>query len=253
MTLRSHSSPRNPQDALARDEALAATLVKPIQTQFRQELRRVLRDHQDVRVGEWETVLGEAWVDIGQAVFRPTFADLADLEDDKRTSQELVALIARLIEDGQGARTIGRFIDEAAQGVVTTTRKRIQTVLRRVHRPSDIREVSRALRRLYRTEFVNKRAQRIALDTALRATAVYEHAAVLLAREVTGRDYVKVWRNQGDDRVRKSHGKEEPVPSVPLDQLFVLSSGVSLRFPRDPDGPDSETFGCRCWTEYQRV
>ncbi len=139
-----------------------------------------------------------------------------------------------------------------------TTRRRIGTVLKQLDRPSDVRRVSRAIRRLYNTDFITRRPTararrdaRIALNEILQATASYEHEAALAAQERTGRDYVQIWRDQGDDRVRESH---RGVASVPLGEKFVLPvTGSVLRFPRDPAGPAHETYGCRCWTERQRL
>ncbi len=253
-----------PEAALRRDLRLARQVTPLVRRQFDRERRRVLRNLDNpgkaLRPGEWEDTLGEVWLTAGQAVFDSTYQDLTGekVQRDARASQQLVALIARLIRDGEGAKTIAGFIDEASAGVVTTTRKRIQTVLRRVHRPSDAREISRALRRLYTTDFAKKRANRIALDSTLRATATYEHAAAMLAQVVTGREYLQVWRNQGDARVRQSHRNVAPVA---LNELFKLTSidkkgfatTVQLRYPRDPAGPMSQTAGCRCWTERQRV
>jgi hypothetical protein len=246
------TAPTTPEEALARDEALARKWTPKVRTQFRREGRRVIRRNGrgGVREREWHSLLSDLWVDTGREVFDAEYEKLTGSKPEARQKQQLVALVLRIIRDGRGAEQIATFVDEASKGIVTTTRKRIGTILRRVGgRPSNIREVNRALRRLYNTNFVAKRANRIALDQVMRATATYEHAAALFAQEVTGREYVQIWRNQGDSRVRESHTSVEPVA---LGENFKVG-GYELRYPRDPAGPASETYGCRCWTERQRV
>ena len=251
-----NSAPSTPKQALKRDQRLARELTPRVAEQFHVERRRIAKHPataaDQLNVVEWEAVIADIQVRVGRAVFEPEYVKLTGrpIPTDTRAKQELVALIARLIRDGREAETIAAYIEEAAAGIVTTTKKRIATVLRRVGgRPSDIRKLSRGLRRLYMTDFVKKRANRIALDQVLRATAVYEHGAALLAQETTGREYVQLWRNQGDDRVRASHSSVSPVS---LDEMFKVG-GSLLRFPRDPAGPAHETYGCRCWTERKRL
>lgn len=244
--------PTTAEQALARDKRLAAAHKRVVAAQFRREWRRIRRNPTQPakqHAGEWETILTNIWTDAGQQVFQTHYQHLTGRRVDERAKQQLVALIQRLIRDRREAETVAQFIEEAAEGITTTTRRRIQTILRRLDRPSDIRRVSRALRRLYLTDFTGKRANRIALDQVLRATATYENGAAMLAQEVTGRDYVKVWRNQGDSRVRGSHTS---VGSVMLGENFKVGL-AELRFPRDPAGPASETYGCRCWVEHRRL
>lgn len=241
-----------PEQSLARDKQLAKQFTPVIQDTFDREYRRIQRDRTDLRETDWVDVLTDVWVVAGNSVFADTYElyTREPVPTEARQKQQLVALIAEIIQDSNSAETIARHIEESAAGIVKTSRKRIGTVLRRLEGSgAGARRVSRALRRLYKTEFVKKRANRIALDQVLRATATYEHGAALLARETTGREYLQVWRNQGDDRVRDSHIGVLPVT---LGENFKV--GISeLRFPRDPAGPASETYGCRCWTERRRL
>lgn len=248
------SAPSTATQALARDLRLASQVEPVVADLFRKEHnrhRRTSNYSQNVRVEDWEELLADVWTVTGNTVFTQTFEQLTGkkVPTDQRAKQELVALIARLIRDGREAETIATYIEEASLGIVTTTRRRIQTVLRRIPTPSGARKISRALRRLYLTDFIKTRANRIALDQVLRATATYEHGAALLAQEVTGREYIQLWRNQGDSRVRDSHIGISPVA---LGEPFKVG-GELLRFPRDPAGPAHETYGCRCWTERKRL
>ena len=253
-------APTTAGQALARDQQLAQQFRPVIADTFQRELHRVLRNPQnpDIRLQDWEDVLSDVWVTAGNSVFQDTYEyyTSAAIPTGTRQKQELVALIAEIIQDSNSAETIARYIEESAAGIVKTTRIRIATVLKRLETGGDARRVSRAIRRLYRTDFITKRATprkrrdaRIALDQVLRATATYEHGAALLAQETTGREYVQVWRNQGDDRVRESHRDVLPVS---LDEMFKVG-GSLLRYPRDPAGPAEETYGCRCWTERKRT
>ena len=248
--------------ALRRDIRLAAAARRPIQTRFRQErdavLAAVAAGHdatEGLSVPLWADTLGRVWVNAGSAVFTPALEELAPgatsrVEAGKQV-QRLVALVADIIGSGRPAERIAGFIEDAANGVVITTRRRIQTVLRSLERPSEVREVTRGLRRLYNTEFVTNRANRIALDSVLRSTATFEHAAALVAQDATGREYVQVWITQGDGRVRPTHA-EAAGQQVALDETFKVG-GAALRYPRDPAGPPGETYGCRCWTERKQA
>jgi hypothetical protein len=142
--------------------------------------------------------------------------------------------------------TYPKFVTAAAAGLAATTRRRIATV-RRVEKLRRLPNVSRQLRKLYQLDFVKKRAVRVALDQTLRQTATLEHAAAEVVQTVTGNDILKVWHNQGDNRVRGSHRSVAPVFLL---EWFALTGG-DLRYPRDPAGPGSETYGCRCWVEHQ--
>jgi hypothetical protein len=231
---------------------------------FEKELRRVLRDpfNPDIRVSEWEDVIADLWIKSGHAVYQPTYdAYTGDsARSEVRQKGELVAIVESIIGDASSAEAINGYVRDAANGVVKTTRKRIDTVLRGLDQ-KELRRVTRAVRRLYKTQFItgrrktkghirggSQRDARIALDQVLKSTAEYEHAAAGQAEEKTGRRYMQFWRTQGDDRVRSTHSGVAPVP---LDELFAVGGG--MRFPRDPAGPASEVYGCRCWTERKRI
>ncbi len=122
-------------------------------------------------------------------------------------------------------------------------------MLRELTQPAKLRDVTRALGRLYRTDYVQDRATRIALDSVLRASATFEHAAAEQVAAGTGRQYEKAWVTQGDDRVRSQHRSVQPVN---LEEDFKVD-GHRLRYPRDPAGPAYLTANCRCWVEHRRL
>ena len=124
-------------------------------------------------------------------------------------------------------------------------------MLRQLDRPSDVRAISRNLRRLYLTDFVKQRANRMALDQVLAATSTMEHAAAIQAQVTTGREYVKVWITQRDGRVRSAH-VEADGQTVALEEPFKVD-GELLRYPRDPAGSAGNTINCRCWVEHRQV
>lgn len=218
-------TPETAQEALERDIDLAADHVDSVRDAFRRERDRLAAKPKSdpVRLKEWVAVLTALWAGAGEEVYA---ASVTALEPDV---------------DPGATPVFDSFIDKAAQGIVKTTRLRIKAV--RALKPTNM---SRQLRKLYQIEFMQKRAPRIALDQALRQTATFENAAAEKVEEVTGIFIKKVWHNQGDKRVRSSHLS---VASVLLDELFLVG-GVELRYPRDPDGAGSETFGCRCWVEH---
>lgn len=243
--------------ALRRDIQLAASGSRFVRRRFREELAGLLpiveaggdwEAWMTGQVDEWEAVLASLWLST-EDVYQDTLEELTG--QTLKQTQQLVALLQRIIQRGQPTRQIEGFLSEAAEGIVVRSRRRIGTVLRELTTPAELRGASRALRRLYQTEFVEQRANRIALDQVLRATATFEHAAALQAQVVTGRTYVKVWVTQRDDRVRAAH-VEADGQTVALDELFKVD-GELLRFPRDPAGSAGNTVNCRCWTEHRQV
>ena len=221
-------TPETAQEALDRDLDLAADHVDTVRDQFRRERDRLAAkpDEDPTRVAEWVAVFTALWLVSGDEVYA---AAVTALNPD--------------VEPG-ATPTFGPFIDAAAEGVVKTTRLRIAAV--KALKPANL---SRQLRKLYQTDFVKNRAVRIALDQALRQTATFEDAAAKWVERVSGVPLEKAWHNQGDGKVRNSH---KGVTAVLLDDLFVLAGG-DLRFPKDPLGPGSETYGCRCWAEHREA
>ena len=219
-------TPETVQEALDRDLDLAAEHVVSVRDAFRRERDRLAAkpDEDPTRVAEWVAVFTALWFATGEQVYA---AAVTALNPD--------------VEPG-ATPTFGSFIDAAAEGVVRTTRLRIAAV--KALKPLNL---SRQLRKLYQTDFVKIRAVRIALDQALRQTATFEHAAAKKVQDETDISIEKVWHNMGDNRVRGSHLF---VATVLLDDPFIVG-GVELRYPRDPEGSGSETYGCRCWAEHR--
>lgn len=59
------------------------------------------------------------------------------------------------------------------------------------------------------------------------------------------------WVSRHDDRVRPSH-RDLDGSRVPFGGRFVVGDGTAyLRYPGDPEGPPSETMGCRCHLRYR--
>ena len=220
--------PDTAQEALERDLELAADHVDLVRAAFRRERDRLAAnlDADPVREPEWTAVLAALWLTAGRQVYPST-----------------VKALAPAVTPGP-VPAFPSFVRSAGKGISRLTRKRIKAV-----RATKPRNLSRQLRKLYQTDFVKKRAVRIALDQALRQTATFEHAAAERVQTVTGNDLLKVWHNQGDRRVRSSHLS---VAAVLLDELFSVG-GTELRHPRDPSGSGRETYGCRCWVEHQQA
>ncbi len=220
--------PETAQEALARDIILAAEHQEAVRKVFRRERDRLAAkpDADPVREAEWAAAIAALWVVAAEQVYPSTVTD-----------------INPGVTPGP-APDFGGFIQNAVEGIVKTTRRRIEAL--RLTKPLNL---SRQLRKLYQVEFIQKRAPRIALDQALRQTASFEDAAAKKVEEATGVPLEKVWHNQGDSRVRSSHLS---VAAVLLDQPFLVG-GTELRYPRDPAGAGRETFGCRCWAEHREA
>lgn len=219
-------TPETAQEALDRDLDLAADHVDAVRAAFRRERDRLAAKPgaDPVREAEWVLLLAGLWAVADEQVYAST---VTTLDPD--------------VEPGRSP-VFNAFIRNAAQGIVKTTRRRIKAL--RLTKP---RNLSRQLRKLYQTDFVKKRAVRIALDQALRQTATFEHAAAERVQAATGSDVFRVWHSQGDSRVRATHLS---VAAVLLDEVFLVG-GTELRYPRDPAGTGRETYGCRCWVEHQ--
>ena len=222
--------PETAQEALARDIILAAEHQEAVRKVFRRERDRLAAkpDADPVREAEWAAAIAALWVVAAEQVYPSTVTD-----------------INPGVTPGPAPDFSG-FIQNAAEGIVRTTRRRIEAL--RLTKPPNL---SRQLRKLYQVEFINKRAPRIALDQALRQTATFENAAAKRVEKATGVPLEKVWHNQGDRQVRTSH---KSVVAVLLDEPFIVGKDeVQLRYPRDPAGAGRETFGCRCWAEHREA
>lgn len=200
-----------------------------------------------VTIDRWEEVLGALWVNVGEQVYP---AHVQHLTEAKQTRQ-LIALVQQIVRRGAPATQVARFVEEQAQGIITYSRRRIHTVLRELDQPAQVRTVTRALARLYRTDFVRDRAARIALDQTLRASTTFEYHAAQQVTASTGRQYEQVWVTQGDSRVRPAHAAADG-QQVPLEKEFDVG-GELLRYPRDPAGSAGNTINCRCWVEHVRL
>lgn len=248
---------RSARRALARDLRLARSHTRTVQAAFRAELNAVTTlahagadPAAAVDEQRWIDTLGTIWLDVGEQVYGDTLDTFMGPAKQGDTSQ-LLALIQRLVREGRPAQQIATFISDRAEGISTYTRRRIHTLLAEAATPADIRSVVRGISRLYRTDFIGQRSSRIALDNVLRASMVFEDAAVRQVSASTGKQYVKRWVTQGDAKVRDSHRQAAiSNTAVAMDDYFKVG-GVLLRFPRDPAGPASETAGCRCWVEHR--
>lgn len=58
----------------------------------------------------------------------------------------------------------------------------------------------------------------------------------------------KKWRTQRDSAVRPTH-REMEGKTIPIDDYFIVG-GSALLYPRDPEGDEKETAGCRCALDY---
>ncbi len=157
--------PETAQEALARDIILAAEHQEAVRKVFRRERDRLAAkpDADPVRDAEWAAAIAALWVVAGEQVYPSTVTD-----------------INPGVEPGP-APDFGGFIQNAVEGIVRTSRRRIEAL--RLTKPLNL---SRQLRKLYQVEFIQKRAPRIALDQALRQTASFEAAAAKKVEEATG-------------------------------------------------------------------
>ncbi len=108
------------------------------------------------------------------------------------------------------------------------------------------------IRALYQPGVVRSRAQRLAENAVLDATAEVQQAAAV----ATERALLKSWLSRGDDKVRPTHSEAHAIYSqggtpgpIALDALFRVGAGHG-QHPRDGSLPARERINCRCQTRY---
>lgn len=246
--------------ALRRDEQLARRITPIYRRTFRTELEYLLDnlvaggDPADLITDDFfEDAVGEAWVLVGRAVYDQTYITLtADLPETRAApTQELSGLIRQIISGGRPITHVRQMITDESAGISVRSRRLIRTALRDADL-RQLRDVTKALRSLYTTDFVKTRAGRMALNSALRSSIVFENEAAKSAQERLRRfKYVKIWTTVGDGAVRPWH-MDADGQQRDLDDLFDVG-GELLQYPRDGAGSPGNTYNCRCWVEHQRV
>jgi len=143
---------------------------------------------------------------------------------------ELSSALDRALRDGRSDRTL----EQALRDGTTIRRSQIDGMVRR-YEMSVLRFRADNLGLFEGSYAVHSGAFEM-LDQAVESGAV--KPAQLKAR----------WLSRGDDAVRNTHRTLDG-QTQPIDRAFKSPSGVSLRYPRDPKAPSSETRGCRCKLE----
>lgn len=110
----------------------------------------------------------------------------------------------------------------------------------------------RAIKALYQPGVIRSRAQRLAENAVLDATAEVQQAAAV----ATERQLRKSWLSRLDDKVRPTHGEAHAVYSpggdpgpIGLEELFRVGDGEGLN-PRASSLPAGERINCRCQSRY---
>lgn len=251
------------QAALSRDLALSRAITKIYRRKFRAELSEIVSeleatggaaDPADLITEEsWIDPVGEAWVLVGRAVFAPHYIALTGeepVEGKAAPRQELSALVQQIIGQGRPITRMRQMIADEAAGISVRSRRLITTHLRDANL-QELRQVVKALKSLYLTDFVKTRAGRMALNSALRASIAFEHEAAKAAQERLRRfKYVKIWTTVGDNAVRPWHAEADG-QRRDLDDPFDVG-GELLDFPRSGSDPGNN-YNCRCWVEHLRV
>jgi hypothetical protein len=103
----------------------------------------------------------------------------------------------------------------------------------------------------YRNRALRYRAETIAHSESMTALHAGQEEATRQAVEAGQLDAAAVrkrWRSTRDSKVRDTH-RHLDGQSVPLNGVFVSSSGARLRYPGDERAPAAERVGCRCYVE----
>lgn len=99
----------------------------------------------------------------------------------------------------------------------------------------------------YADRLLQLRGETIARTETLTAMSEAQNHAlnqVLASQGIPPEKATRVWRTSSDARVRETHAAIAG-SVAPLNGRFPNG----LRYPRDPQGPASETVACRCWAE----
>jgi hypothetical protein len=187
----------------------------------------------------------------------------------------------RLIADGRvagrdtltiaGDVTAGLGMTEYQAGTITTYRRALESgdlsnaLERELRDARSDRTLEQALRdgtaisrsqidamvRRYAMGVLRSRADTLGLfegSYAVHGGALEAIEQAIRKGSVAGKRLKQRWRSKRDQFVRHTHAVLDG-KSVALGESFESSSGVLLRFPRDPNAPARETRGCRCKLE----
>lgn len=237
-------------------QRLVSKWAARIQTQFRQELKRLQRDISMGSLrgieGEWDKLLSGLWRDVMATIGQDTVRRL-DAARSARVVNKKSFGVADSAEEiprgwradpweaaysrGGTARTA-----EKVKGICDTTRGKIKHIIQTTYRDEGPDAAAAAIKSAY-VGFTSRRAWTIARTEGAAAANFANHAVAETSSYPPNK---KVWISSRDDRVRDSH-RHLDGQSVKLDGLF--SNG--LKYPCDPAGPAKEVINCRCVASYE--
>lgn len=187
----------------------------------------------------WHPVLERVWHGAGGEWWNATIDQIIAEFPEKVD----VARIRELRNNPGALRAIARAIERAAARITRESRRLLVREAAAVDRT-----LQATIEALYDPGRVLTRAQRLAQQEVLDATAILQHEAAI----ATERVLLKSWLSRGDDRVRPTHAEAhaayapESIPGpIPITDYFSVG-GASLLHPRDPNGPPGEIANCRC-------
>ncbi len=197
----------------------------------------------------WAATFFRVWMGAGESFYASTVdAILAMFKgDDLFHVKQLEPAQLRRLRNNPGA------LNAIAVGVRNQGLREAQSSSRLLQRAADqFDSTEQAIRALYQPGEVRSRAQRLAENNVLDATAEVQQAAAV----ATERALLKSWLSRGDDKVRPTHGEAHAIYSpggspgpIGLEEAFNVGSGTAQQ-PRDASLPARERINCRCQTRY---
>lgn len=191
----------------------------------------------------WEKALLDVWVASGGVWWTRTVEEI--LESFPAEKQNIPETLRRITSNPQAMRALRVGIRNRAKELVAANRKLLQRDADKVDRT-----LSQTIRALYRAPEIRTRAQRLARQEVLDATAELQHEAAV----ATERALLKEWVSRQDSKVRETHSKADAQyrlgsspGAIPLDKPFRVGGSKLLR-PRDRSlgAAAKETAECRC-------
>ncbi len=197
----------------------------------------------------WAATLFRVWMGAGESFYATTVDDILAMfkGDELFHVKQLDPAQLRQLRNNPGA------LNAIAERVRRVGLQEAQSGSRLLQRNADMFDsTEQAIRALYQPGEVRSRAQRIAENNVLDATAEVQQAAAV----ATERALLKSWLSRGDAKVRPTHGEAHAVYSpggdpgpIGLEEAFNVGSGTG-QHPRAASLPARERINCRCQTRY---
>lgn len=207
-----------------------ATHAPNVAQHFEADIRRVLYAR-----------MTSAALRFARMTFNSLAAEKSGPGPDEHKLLDLIAAMEKLVRDW-----LSEYGAKKVKSIVETTRNAIRRILvsgAENHEPP--RVIAKRIVDDLGGDIAKRRAETIARTEIGTANSVGSDEAA----KITGLTLEKVWNATEDHRTRPDHAAADG-QRVGMEASFTLG-GVSMKFPRDPDGPANQVINCRCVCTYE--